>query len=51
MDYTSIKRLGLDHMNIDMDNSYESFERSIPNHTIYIKRSKNQIPSILFYFP
>ena len=36
MDYESIKRLGLDHMGVDMNTSFETFDPSNFNHTIFI---------------
>ena len=36
MDYESIKRLGLDHMGVDMNASFETFDPSNSNHTIFI---------------
>lgn len=35
MDYESIKRLGLDHLGIDADNSFEPFDPSTNNHIIF----------------
>ena len=42
MDYESIKRLGLDHYNIDLEKSFETFDPSNNNHTIvlYLKKDK-----------
>ena len=42
MDYESIKRLGLDHYNIDLEKSFETFDSSNNNHTIvlYLKKDK-----------
>ena len=42
MDYESIKRLGLDHYNIDLEKSLETFDPSNNNHTIvlYLKKDK-----------
>lgn len=36
MDYESIKRLGLDHLNIDSSSSFESFDPSNNNHIIFV---------------
>lgn len=36
MDYTALKKLGLDRLKIDSDNSYESFDPSTNNDTIFI---------------
>ena len=36
MDFESIKRLGLDHIGIDATTSFESFDPSTTNHTIFI---------------
>ena len=42
MDYESIKRLGLEHYNIDLEKSFETFDPSNNNHTIvlYLKKDK-----------
>ena len=36
LDYESIKRLGLDHIGIDANNSFETYDSSLSNHTIFI---------------
>ena len=36
MDYQSIKRLGLDHIGIDEESSFETYDSSSTNHTIFI---------------
>jgi hypothetical protein len=36
MDYESIKRLGLDHIGIDADTSFEIFDHTTNNHIIFI---------------
>lgn len=42
MDYESIKRLGLDHMNIDDESSYETYDVSQSNHTIILHLKKDE---------
>ena len=37
MDYESLKRLGLDHRNIDVSSSFETFDPTTNNHTIFLK--------------
>ena len=41
MDYTSIKRFGLDKLNIDTTKSYEIFDSSTHNDTIFIHLNKS----------
>lgn len=41
MDYESIKRLGLDHMNIDSLTSYESYDSTLNNHIIFVHLIKD----------
>jgi hypothetical protein len=36
MDYTVLKKIGLDRLKIDLENSYESFDLSTNNDTIFI---------------
>jgi hypothetical protein len=36
MDYTALKKIGLDRLKIDLENSYESFDLSTNNDTIFI---------------
>lgn len=36
MDFKSIKRLGLDYIGIDMNDSFETYDPSNSNHTIFI---------------
>lgn len=40
MDYESIKRLGLDHYNFDLNKSYEVYDSSSNNHIIYLYLNK-----------
>lgn len=42
MDYESIKRLGLDHYNIDLEKSYEIFDSIQNNHIIYLYLLKDE---------
>ena len=42
MDYESIKRLGLDHLNIDSEKSFETYNPSTNNHTIIIYLLKDE---------
>ena len=41
MDYESIKRLGLDHYNVDSNQSYETFNPSDNNHIIHLYLNKD----------
>lgn len=41
MEYESIKRLGLDHLNIDSDKSFETFDPISNNHTIFVHLNKD----------
>ena len=43
MDFESIKRLGLDKYNIDLDSSYESYNLTTNNHTIILHLNKDKI--------
>lgn len=43
MDYESIKRLGLDHIGIDPDLSYETYDSTTNNHTIFVHLLKQDI--------
>ena len=49
MDYESIKRLGLDHYNIDLEKSFESFDPSNNNHTIVLYLKKDKTISCPYY--
>ncbi|HIT44070.1 TPA: hypothetical protein IAA91_04465, partial [Candidatus Avacholeplasma faecigallinarum] len=40
MEYITLKRLGLDHYNIDMTKSYELFNPDTNNHTIVLYLNK-----------
>lgn len=42
MDFESIKRLGLDHCNIDVNKSYEIFDPSTNNHIIHLYLLKDE---------
>ena len=42
MDFESIKRLGLDHYNIDLTKSYEIYNPSTNNHTIHLYLLKDK---------
>lgn len=44
MDYESVKRLGLNHMNFDAEKSFETYDPTTANHTInlYLKKDKKQ---------
>lgn len=42
MDFESIKRLGLDHYNIDLTKSYEIYDPSTNNHTIHLYLLKDK---------
>ena len=42
MDYESLKRLGLDHRNIDVSSSFETFDPTTNNHTIFLKLLNSQ---------
>ena len=50
MDYESIKRLGLDHYNIDLDKSFETFDSSTNNHTIVLYLKKDETISCPYCF-
>ena len=41
MDYESVKRLGLDHYNIDIDKSFETYDPISNNHIIFIHLLKH----------
>ena len=43
MDFESIKRLGLDKYNIDLESSYESYNLTTNNHTIILHLNKDKI--------
>ena len=43
MGYTALEKLGLDRLKIDPDNSYESFDPSTNNDTIFIHLIKTDI--------
>lgn len=45
MEYESIKRLGLDHMYIDSDKSFETFDPTNNNHTIFVHLKKDELIS------
>ena len=41
MDYESIKRYGLDHLNVDLNKTYEVFNPTNNNHTIHLYLNKD----------
>ena len=43
LDFESIKRLRLDHYNIDVNKSYEIFDPSTNNHIIHLYLLKNEM--------
>ena len=41
LDYESIKRYGLDHLNVDLSKTYEVFNPTNNNHTIHLYLNKD----------